>query len=109
MTAEVRDGKKLFALSAPCGALGAYFTPTRAAAFMAMIFITTQVRESDVLQRPEKLDTHPLPRLFVLDTQFFGSLNCFRALEACVLPMLAQDIEENHFAQTITCRPVRHT
>jgi hypothetical protein len=76
---------------------------------MAMIFITAQVREGDVFQRPEKLDAHSLPRLLVLDTQFFGSLNHFRALEACVLPMLAQDIEENHFAQTITRRPVRHT
>jgi hypothetical protein len=74
-----------------------------------MIFIAAQVREGDVFQRPEKLDAHSLPRLFVLDAQLFGGLNYFSALEADVLPMLAQEIEENHFAQTITGSAVRHT
>jgi hypothetical protein len=108
MTTEVRDGKKLFALTAPRGTVWAYFTPPRAAAFVAMIFIAAQVREGDVFQRPEKLNAHALPRLFVLDTQLFGSLNYFRTLEANVLPVLAQETEENHFAQTITGSAVRH-
>jgi len=76
---------------------------------MAVIFITAQVREGDIFQRPEKLDAYALPRLFVFDAQLLGSRNYFRTLEANVLPMLAQNVEENHFAQPVTCRPVRHT
>jgi hypothetical protein len=109
MATEFGDRKELFALSAPRGTLWAYFTPTRAAAFVAMIFIAAQMREGDVFQRPEKLDAHALPGLFVLDTQLFGSLNYFRTLEAYVLSMLAQEIVENHFAQTITGSAMRHT
>ncbi|HVF44219.1 MAG TPA: hypothetical protein VM936_14445 [Pyrinomonadaceae bacterium] len=108
MATELRDGKEVFTLSAPCGAFGAYFTSARAAAFMAVIFITAQMREGDIFQRPEKLDTYALPRLFVFDTQLLGSRNYFRTFKANVLTVLAQNVEENHFAQTVTRRPVRH-
>jgi hypothetical protein len=81
MTTEFRDGKKVFALSAPRGAFRAYFTSARPAALTTMIFITSEVREGDVFQRPEKLNAHPLPRFFVLNAQFLGSLYYFRTLE----------------------------
>jgi hypothetical protein len=74
-----------------------------------MILIATQVREGDIFQRPEKLDAHAFPGLFVLDTQFFGGLNHSRTLETYVLPVLAQNLEQNHFAQAVTGRPMRHT
>jgi hypothetical protein len=63
-----------------------------------------------MFSRDRKSSTaHALPGLFVLDTQLFGSLNYFRTPEAYVLPMLAQEIMENRFAQTITSSAVRHT
>jgi hypothetical protein len=109
VSAEPRFGQEGFTAPAPRRPFRADLAQLRAAAFMAMIFVTAQVREGDVFQRPEKVYAYTFPRLFVFDTQLLGSRNYFRALEANVLPVLAQNVEENHFAQTVTCRPVRHT
>ncbi|HEV3470230.1 MAG TPA: hypothetical protein VG148_12975 [Pyrinomonadaceae bacterium] len=66
------------------------------------------MREGDVIQRPEKLDVDTLPWVLVLDAQFGGSFNFLRAFEADILAVLLQEMEQNHLAQTVAGRPVRH-
>jgi hypothetical protein len=109
VAAECEEGQEGFAVSTPGSSFRAYFTATCAAAFMAMIFITAQVREGDVIRRPEKLCADSFPRLFVFDTQFFGGFNSPAALKTDVLPVPSQEVEENHLTQTVTGRSVRHT
>jgi hypothetical protein len=66
------------------------------------------MRESDILHVPEKLDADAFPGLLVLDAQFVGSLYLSGTLEADVLAVSLEKIEEDQLAQTVAGRAVRY-
>jgi hypothetical protein len=73
-----------------------------------MITVTPQVRESYVIERPEKLGADTFPGLLVLDAQLAVGLYRSGTFETDVLAMSLEKIEENHLAQTIAGRAVGH-
>jgi hypothetical protein len=60
-----------------------------------MIFVTTQMREGDIVYCPEKLNADTFPRLLVLNAQLFDGLYSLGALEADVLTVPLKKVEEN--------------
>ena len=108
MTAELRDRQEGFAPSAPGRPFGADLAPPYAA-FISMRQVTGEMREGDVVQRPKKLDAHTLPWLFMFEAQFFGGFDYLGTLEANILAVFLQETEENHLAEAVAGRPVRHT
>jgi hypothetical protein len=63
-----------------------------------MVPVTPQMRERNILQIPEKLDADAFPWLLVLNAQLVGGLDRFGTLEADVLAVSLEKIEENHLA-----------
>jgi hypothetical protein len=73
-----------------------------------VVAVTAKVGESDVIQRPEKLDAYPFPRLLVFDAQLARRLNLPGAFKTDVLTVLPQEVEHNQLAQAVTRRAVGH-
>lgn len=108
MPAKFVHREKSFAPSAPRCTFGAIPAQLHAAALVPVVAIAAQVRESDIVQRPEKLDTDALPRLFMLDAQLTRGLDFTRALKANILAVLSQEVEQNQLTQAVAGRPVGH-
>ena len=45
----------------------------------------------------------------MFEAQFFGGFDYLGALEANILAVFLQEIEENHLSEAVAGRPVRHT